>query len=361
FKLLDESQVVLRAPRKDDVYSLDLKNIVPSGVDNINKKRFLIGLENQLNHKVKIIRCDNGTEFKNKTTNEFYAKKGIKREFSVARTPQQNGLAERKNRTLIETARTMLADSLLPIPFWAEAVNPACYEYILLPLHPHRSSIPVKDAVKDAQEKPSKNATKDKNVQDSEDVADKEEQHQMSKAEQALEDELEKMVTQEVVAQAENDATRQAFEEEKKKNASTKKAAQATSTNTLSTVRQMVSTANTTDRRIPIDPSTLPNDDLPTDPNMPGLEDVSDEIPNEGIFSRSYDDEDVGAVADFGNMDNTINVSPIPTLRVHKIHPKDQILGDPKSAVQTRGKIQKASSAHQALVSYIHKTKQDKS
>ncbi|GKC39033.1 putative ribonuclease H-like domain-containing protein, partial [Tanacetum coccineum] len=67
------------------------------------------------------------TEFKNHAMNEFCAKKGIKREFSVARTPQQNGVAERKNRTLIEAARTMLANSLLPIPFWAEAVNTACY------------------------------------------------------------------------------------------------------------------------------------------------------------------------------------------------------------------------------------------
>nr|GEX84812.1 putative ribonuclease H-like domain-containing protein [Tanacetum cinerariifolium] len=53
--------------------------------------------------------------------------KGIKREFSVAMTLQQNGVAERKNRTLIEAARTMLADLLLPIPFLAEAVNTACY------------------------------------------------------------------------------------------------------------------------------------------------------------------------------------------------------------------------------------------
>nr|GEX58803.1 hypothetical protein [Tanacetum cinerariifolium] len=52
---------------------------------------------------------------------------GIKREFSVPRTPQQNGIVERKNMTLIEAAKTMLADSLLPIPFWAEAVNTACY------------------------------------------------------------------------------------------------------------------------------------------------------------------------------------------------------------------------------------------
>nr|GEZ10361.1 hypothetical protein [Tanacetum cinerariifolium] len=53
--------------------------------------------------------------------------KGIKREFNVARTPQHNGIAERKNKTLIEAARTMLADSLLPISFWAKAVNTACY------------------------------------------------------------------------------------------------------------------------------------------------------------------------------------------------------------------------------------------
>ncbi|GJV57425.1 ribonuclease H-like domain-containing protein [Tanacetum coccineum] len=53
-------------------------------------------------HKVKVIRCDNGTEFKNSVMNQFYKIKGIKREFSVARTPQQNGVAERRNRTLIE-------------------------------------------------------------------------------------------------------------------------------------------------------------------------------------------------------------------------------------------------------------------
>nr|GFA16361.1 retrovirus-related Pol polyprotein from transposon TNT 1-94 [Tanacetum cinerariifolium] len=58
---------------------------------------------------------------------QFCGMKGIKREFSVPRTPQQNHIAERKNRTLIEAAKTMLADSLLPIPFWAEAVNTACY------------------------------------------------------------------------------------------------------------------------------------------------------------------------------------------------------------------------------------------
>ncbi|GKA02898.1 putative ribonuclease H-like domain-containing protein [Tanacetum coccineum] len=217
FKLLDESQVLLRVPRQSNMYSFDLKNVVPSGdltclfakaiiyesklwhrrlghvnfktmnklvkvnlvrglpskifnndhtcvacqkekqhkasckaklVSSISQplqmfswvfflaskdetsgilKRFITEIENQLNHKVKVIRCDNGTEFKNREMNELCGLKGIKREFSVARTPQQNGVAERKNKTLIEAARTMLADSLLPTVFWAKVVNTACY------------------------------------------------------------------------------------------------------------------------------------------------------------------------------------------------------------------------------------------
>ncbi|GJU30368.1 putative ribonuclease H-like domain-containing protein [Tanacetum coccineum] len=90
-------------------------------------KDFIRQIENQLNQKVKTIRSDNGTEFKNKEVIEFCGIKGIKREYSNARTPQQNGVAERKNRTLIEAARTMLADSFLPNTFWAEAVSTACY------------------------------------------------------------------------------------------------------------------------------------------------------------------------------------------------------------------------------------------
>nr|GEY51609.1 hypothetical protein [Tanacetum cinerariifolium] len=80
-------------------------------------KTFLTGLEYQLSLKVKVIRSDNETEFKNSDLNQLCELKGIKREFRIPRTPQQNGIDERKNRTLIEAARTMLADSLLPIPF----------------------------------------------------------------------------------------------------------------------------------------------------------------------------------------------------------------------------------------------------
>nr|GFB82103.1 ribonuclease H-like domain-containing protein [Tanacetum cinerariifolium] len=72
--------------------------------------------------------------------NDFCSQKRIKREFSNARTLQQNGVAERRNRTLIEAARTMLADAKLPVIFWVEAVNTACYVqtgYIVLPNWAH--------------------------------------------------------------------------------------------------------------------------------------------------------------------------------------------------------------------------------
>ncbi|GKD45087.1 hypothetical protein Tco_1269732 [Tanacetum coccineum] len=184
-------------------------------------------------------------------------------------------------------------------------------EYILLPLQPHRTRIQVKDVVQDAQEKPSENASPDKGIQVSKDVFEKEGQHQMPAYEQVWQDELEMMVTQELVANAMNDVSRQAFEEEKRRIAFQKKTSQATSTNKLSTDRPSVSTDRpsvSTDRsnipnvsaastpteanvgessfvylggKIPIDASTLPNDDLPIDPNMHDLEDASNTLPND--------------------------------------------------------------------------------
>ncbi|GKD97127.1 putative ribonuclease H-like domain-containing protein, partial [Tanacetum coccineum] len=81
-------------------------------------KNFIKEIENLVDKKVKIIRSDNGIDFKNKVMDDFCREKGIKREYSVAKTPQQNGIAERRNKTLIEAARTMLADSKLPTTFW---------------------------------------------------------------------------------------------------------------------------------------------------------------------------------------------------------------------------------------------------
>nr|GEU64217.1 ribonuclease H-like domain-containing protein [Tanacetum cinerariifolium] len=85
-------------------------------------KDFIALIENHLNKKVKAIRCDNRTEFQNAKLIALCGEKRIKRDYSNARTPQQNGVAERKNRTLIEAARSMLSDSKLPIMFWTEVV-----------------------------------------------------------------------------------------------------------------------------------------------------------------------------------------------------------------------------------------------
>ncbi|KAD0942788.1 hypothetical protein E3N88_43529 [Mikania micrantha] len=88
---------------------------------------FVLYVEKQYSLPVKCVRSDNGTEFRNHILDEFYLSKGIKRQYSIPRTLEQNGVVERKNRTLIEATRTMLADSGLPLTFWAETVNTACY------------------------------------------------------------------------------------------------------------------------------------------------------------------------------------------------------------------------------------------
>nr|GFA41362.1 ribonuclease H-like domain-containing protein [Tanacetum cinerariifolium] len=157
FKLLDENHVLLRVPRENNMYNVDLKNIVPSRdltclftkatldesnlwhrklghinfktMNKLVKGNLVRGLPSKVfenNHTC--VACKKGKQHRASCkTKPFREMKRIKREFSVARTPQQNEVAERKNRTLIEATRTMLPDSLLPISFWADAVNTACY------------------------------------------------------------------------------------------------------------------------------------------------------------------------------------------------------------------------------------------
>nr|GEU43938.1 putative ribonuclease H-like domain-containing protein [Tanacetum cinerariifolium] len=96
--------VLLRVPRQNNMYSFNLKNIVPTGSLACLIAKATVDESNKWNRRL-----------------------GIKREYSNARTPQQNGVTKRKNMTLIEATRTMLADSFLPNTFWAEAVSTACY------------------------------------------------------------------------------------------------------------------------------------------------------------------------------------------------------------------------------------------
>jgi transposase InsO family protein len=90
-------------------------------------KKFITKAENEFELKLKKVRSDNGSEFKNSRIEEFCDEKGIKHEFSAKYTPEQNGLVERMNRTLIDMARTMLSEYKVSDSFWAEAINTACH------------------------------------------------------------------------------------------------------------------------------------------------------------------------------------------------------------------------------------------
>ncbi|GKF38435.1 retrovirus-related pol polyprotein from transposon TNT 1-94 [Tanacetum coccineum] len=116
------------------MYSVDLKNVVPSGGLNCLLAKAILDESNLWHRRLGHINF--------KTMNKLVRRNlGIKREFSVARTPQQNGVAERKNRILIEATRIMLAGLKLPTTFWAEVVNTACYvQNRVLVIKPHNKT-----------------------------------------------------------------------------------------------------------------------------------------------------------------------------------------------------------------------------
>ena len=104
------------------VYFIAKKDAVPQLIfEHIAK------IEKNSIFTVKVLRSDNGTEFKNAIVEDYCAERGITQQFTAPGTPQQNGVVERKNRTLIEAARTMLIDAKLPTYFWAEAIQTACF------------------------------------------------------------------------------------------------------------------------------------------------------------------------------------------------------------------------------------------
>ncbi|GKD38387.1 putative ribonuclease H-like domain-containing protein [Tanacetum coccineum] len=399
-------------------------------------KNFITGIENQSDHKVKTIRSDNGTEFKNRIMNEFYEMKGIRREFSVARTPQQNGVAERKNRTLIEAARTMLADSKLPTTFWAEAVNTACYlalrfmrpfgcpvtilntldhlgkfngksddgffvgysinrtgpnwmfdidtltmsmnyqpvfignqtngnagtkenidagqaemntvpgpQYVLLPFLTSDSQSPKNSEDEVADDAGKKNGVEDPAKEDD-----------INGPDEATKTNRLNTVSSPVNAVSSSFTTVDPGRARDQRNEFESVFGQDKDANSTYRMFTPVSAAESSYENLggstPVNAATPSNADYPTDPLMPDLEDTAD-LQDTGIFGNAYDDEDVGAEADLNNLETTMNVSPIPTTRIHKDHPKEQIIGDINSATQTRRMI-KMSEEH-AMISYINK------
>jgi hypothetical protein len=101
--------------------------------DTFNK--FAKRAQNEFETKIKKVRSDNGIEFKNTNVDKFLDEEGIGHEFSIPYTPQQNGIVERKNRTLIEVTRIMLDEYKVSNQFWTEAINTACHAINHLYLH----------------------------------------------------------------------------------------------------------------------------------------------------------------------------------------------------------------------------------
>nr|GFC13566.1 putative ribonuclease H-like domain-containing protein [Tanacetum cinerariifolium] len=80
-----------------------------------------------LQAQVRVVRTDKGMEFLNQTLHAYFAAEGILHQTSVARIPEQNGVVERRNRTLVEAAQTMISAAKVPLFFWAEAISTACF------------------------------------------------------------------------------------------------------------------------------------------------------------------------------------------------------------------------------------------
>ncbi|GJU93636.1 putative ribonuclease H-like domain-containing protein [Tanacetum coccineum] len=266
--------------------------------------------------------------------------KGIKREFNVARTHQQNGIAERRNRTLIEVARTMdhlgkfdgKADQgffvgysvvskamrenklmvlqeieIALITGQAKKRTEPEQEYILIPFYttdPLISQGP-KDSKEDSRMKPTEedvSGALDKDRED--DQAIRSDTHVSAAIPYFTNDDPSSPVN---AAEASNAFEEHLFER-------------------FSPFKNVFT--------LPLVSNVTPMDDT-------------------GIFGNAYNDDDVGADADLNNLGTTVNVSPIPTTRIDKDHPKDQIIGDFNSAIQTR-RMTKISDEH-AMVCYINK------
>nr|GEV45506.1 retrovirus-related Pol polyprotein from transposon TNT 1-94 [Tanacetum cinerariifolium] len=318
FKLPDENQVLLRVSRENNI-------------------------------------SDNGTEFKNQDLNQLCGMKGIKMEFSVARTPQQNGIAERKNRTLIEAARTMLADSLLPIPFWAEAVNTACFmrpfgypvtilntldplgkfdakanEGFLVGYFVSRSGptclFDIDTLTKSMNYQPVTTGNQPNPSADPQNTDD-DTTFEVKEPEFAV-----KKHESDVHVSPSSSAKTKKHDDKTKREAKGKspvdtlvpvvRQISTNSTNTFSVAGPSNTVVRPTLRKSSyVDPSHYPND-----PDMPALEDIT-----------YYDnEEDVGTKADFSNLETSISINPIPTTRVYKDHPVTQIVGDLSSVPHTR-------------------------
>ncbi|GJU44871.1 ribonuclease H-like domain-containing protein [Tanacetum coccineum] len=213
-------------------------------------------------------------------------------------------------------------------------------DYFVLPIWSSYTSIVKSSKAMNAGEEPNKHP----DLKIDEKPVDKEDQVFLY--------ELERLKRQEQDANDAAEALRKEFAQDTEDLLLQAGAAKASSTNIVNTASTPVSTASPYGGLSFTDLTNTDQDDS----EIPALKEIYNN-PTNGIFTNaSYDDE--GAVADFTNLETIVNVSPIPTSRINSIYPSTQILGDPKSAVQTRSKVTKSSGAH-AFVSYIQKQRRN--
>nr|GEX02376.1 hypothetical protein [Tanacetum cinerariifolium] len=124
------------------LYLLHMDLCGPMRVQSINEKRYVLVVVDDYSHYTWRAQTDNRTEFKNKTLAKFFDEVGITQQFSAPRTPQPNGVVERKNRTLVEAARTMLTFTNRPSFLWAEAIATACFTQNRSIIHKHFNKTP---------------------------------------------------------------------------------------------------------------------------------------------------------------------------------------------------------------------------
>ncbi|GJT68869.1 putative ribonuclease H-like domain-containing protein [Tanacetum coccineum] len=322
---------------------------------------------------------------------------------TVKHNSTTNGVLERKNRTLIEAARTMLADSFLPNTFWAEAVSTACYVLNrVLVTKPHNKT-PYKLITDEGflvgyslQSKAFRVYNLEtKRVEENLHITFLENKPNIAGKRPIwlfdLDYLIDSMNYQPV--SLDNQANKHAGPQEANYNAGTKDIIDAEVNkkdagealnkhpdlktdekpvdkedqvflDELEQLKRQEQDANDAAKALRKDTASpygglsftdLTNPDL-DDSEIPALEDIYNN-PTDGIFiNSSYDDE--GAVADFINLEHVVNVSPIPTSRINSIHPSTLIFGDPQSAVQTRSKVTKSTRAY-AFVSYIQKQRRN--
>nr|GEV00264.1 putative ribonuclease H-like domain-containing protein [Tanacetum cinerariifolium] len=450
FKLPDANHVLLRVPKENNMYNVNLRNIVPSGdltclfvkatldesnlwhrrlghvnFKTINKlvkgnlvrglptkvftndnscvackkdkqhrascksktdetapvlKTFIISLENLLSLKVKVIRCDNGTEFKSSDLNQFCGLKGIKKEFSVPRTPQQNdplgkfqgkvnegfivGYSVCSKAFRVFNSRTRIVQETLHVNFMENKPNVAGsgsawlfdIDSLTQTMNYHpviaenqtNSNAGFQDTKKAREEGTytyvlflvlsdgftnSHNNNKDALVDGKE-----------------HDDDIQKSVSPDIHSSSSGSQTRK--QGDKTENLDKGKSPVVTitgfrnlnaefeectnnSSNGVNAASSSVSAAgqnyinNTNDFSAAGPSNSVASPTATTTSDMPNLEDLT----------HSNDTDDVGAEADINNMESIISVSPIPTTRIHKDHPTSQIIGDMSSTTQTKSMV----------------------